>query len=771
MSDTTSAAGESRQLVRSLSASYSSQQGSTVIEGQEKEQRPEMGQDKSRVVLVLIGVALVMALAVILALCIVLVYRGLESRTCEDVDPLITPSYALCDSAAVTEGLSGIRRENLKHYHRFFAEKPHPSGSERDGVDIVNYLEASLRESGFDEVKKVPYLLLHPVPDPDHPNSVRLTDDHGAVLLEAKMTEDQTPGIDTDIGPAYLAFSGRGTVEAELIFVNYGTYEDFDKLEEEGISVAGFICLARFGMASQGDKVRICAERGGIGAILFGDPSNMAPKGEDFVFPQSQYVGGSAMERGSLDFSQDSETPGYASIPEDMRVIGTSTSGLSKIPAQVIGYDDARVLLNLLGGKNWTTEGGFNFTYRTGPFASNHTGKKVRLSVNNIVKRLVVHDVIGIIRGKEEPGQFSVTGNHHDAWGFGASDPSSGTAALLETSRTLGDMVRRGWRPRRSIVIAFWAQEEMGNAGSREWVEENIHLLMHSAVGYVNIDSCASGELSLVRPIISLFCEFHKSASAVANFSSFSLNYETFKSLELLGAHSPTIHIALPGRAQDNVAFNIFAGIPSVDISFKPNPDVDGVSKAPSYHTAYDTLELYQKFVDQDYAMMERCSQLVGALTLSLAEAELLPYNMVDLGQALQDGFGDLQPHMKGFGEHNVSIGWLGEEIDLFVQTADSWHKWISDRKSFNLGTLRVVNERMMLVERAFIKPDGLMGNPTVRNLALGDSMEGSNSTVVFAALRLQLYYAARIKHDSSEAALAWVDIARLVNDITLAVR
>ncbi|CAN8009233.1 unnamed protein product, partial [Ixodes pacificus] len=680
-----------------------------------------------------------------------------------DVDPLITPSYTLRDSAAVTEGLSKIRRENLKHYHRFFAEKPHPSGSERDGVDIVNYLEVSLRESGFDEVKKVPYLLLHPLPDPDHPNSVRLTDDHGAVLLEAKMTEDQIPGIDTDIGPAYLAFSARATVEAELIFVNYGTYEDFDKLEEEGISVAGFICLARFGMASRGDKVRICAERGGIGAILFGDPMNMAPMGEDFVFPQSQYVGGSAMERGSLDFSQDSETPGYPSIPEDMRVIGTSTSGLSKIPAQVIGYDDARVLLNLLGGKNWTTEGGFNFTYRTGPFASNHTGKKVRLSVNNIVKRLVVHDVIGIIRGKEEPGQFSVTGNHHDAWGFGASDPSSGTAALLETSRTLGDMVRRGWRPRRSIVIAFWAQEEIGNAGSREWVEENIHLLTHGAVGYVNIDSCASGELSFLMDAPRLLDSLH---SIINNhFLAFTVAQVKVK------RSINTPHIHLPGSAKDNAAFNIFAGIPSVDISFKPNPEVDGVSKAPSYHTAYDTLELYQKFVDQDYAMMERCSQLVGALTLSLAEAEVLPYNMVDLGQALQDGFRDLQPHMKGFEEHNVSIGWLGEEIDLFVQTADSWHKWISDRKSFNLGTLRVVNERMMLVERAFIKPDGLMGNPTVMNLALGDSMEGLYGTVVFSALRLQLYYVSRMKHDSSEAALAWVDIARHVNDITLAVR
>ncbi|CAN8031647.1 unnamed protein product [Ixodes persulcatus] len=528
---------------------------------------------------------------------------------------------------------------------------------------------------------------------------VRLLADNGTVLLEAKMTEDKIPGIDTDIGPAYLAFSARGTVEAELIFVNYGRYEDFDKLDTLGVSVAGFICLARYGMGTRVEKVRICEERGGIGAILFGDPMDMAPKGENFVFPKSQYVGGSAMQRGSLDFSQDSETPGYPSIPEAIRIV--DPPGLPKIPAQVIGYDDARVLLKLLEGPDWAVKGGFNFTYRTGPFAPSHKGEKVRLSVNNIIKRLVVHDVIGIIRGSVEPGQFSVTGNHHDAWGFGASDPSSATAALLEASRTLGAMVRRGWRPRRSIVVAFWAQEEVGRAGSREWVEENICLLTHGAVGYVNIDTCADGPLFAAEASPSLRNILYK-ANEVVN-------------LLLSYSHTSFSFIDLPGQASDNVVFNVFAGIPSVDIFFKPDPKVDGVSSAPYYHTAYETLELYQRFVDPDYAIMERCSQLVGALTLSLAEAELLPYNMVDLGQALQEGFGDLQTHMEDFAAHNVSADWLKKEIELFVQTADSWHKWISDQKSFDLGTLRFVNERMMLVERAFIKPDGLMGDPTVR--------------------------------------------------------
>ncbi|CAN8009235.1 unnamed protein product [Ixodes pacificus] len=298
---------------------------SAALEAGETPQSPDMGVDKTRVTLVLMGACLVVALIAILAL-----------------------------SVAVMQ------------------QKPHRSGSERDGVDIVDFLENSLRKSGFDEVKKVPYLLVHPLPDPEHPNSVRLIHDNGTVLLEAKMTEDKIPGIDTDIGPAYLAFSAQGTVEAELIFVNYGRYEDFDKLEKEGVSVAGYICLARYGKGTRGDKVRICEERGGIGAILFGDPMDLAPKGDDFVFPKSQYVGGSAMQRGTLDFTQDAETPGYPSIPEAMRIM--NPPGLPKIPAQVIGYDDARVLLKLLAGQDWAVEGGFNFTYKTGPFSPDHKG-------------------------------------------------------------------------------------------------------------------------------------------------------------------------------------------------------------------------------------------------------------------------------------------------------------------------------------------------------------------------------------------------------------
>ncbi|XP_040061672.3 probable glutamate carboxypeptidase LAMP1 [Ixodes scapularis] len=192
---------------------------------------------------------------------------------------------------------------------------------------------------------------------------------------------------------------------------------------------------------------------------------------------------------------------------------------------------------------------------------------KVRLSVNNIIKRLVVHDVIGVIRGSVEPDQFSVTGNHHDAWGFGASDPSSGTAALLEASRTLGDMVRRGWRPRRSIVVAFWAQEEFGMGGSREWVEENIDLITHGAVGYVNLDICAQGSLFGAAASPSLRNIIYK-ANEVFPVAGNSCGHAT-NDCQRVDISS---YIGLSGAGSDNIAFNLFAGVPSVDFYFTPDP-------------------------------------------------------------------------------------------------------------------------------------------------------------------------------------------------------
>ncbi|CAN8031650.1 unnamed protein product [Ixodes persulcatus] len=306
---------------------------SPVLEAGETPQSSDKGMDKTRVTLVLMGACLVVALIAILALSVAIMQRDFP----------------------------------------FPKSKPHRSGSERDGVDIVDFLENSLRKSGFDEVKKVPYLLVHPQPDPEHPNSVRLIHDNGTVLLEAKMTEDRIPGIDTDIGPAYLAFSAQGTVEAELIFVNYGRYEDFDKLEKEGISVAGYICLARYGKGTRGDKVRQAFRHSTSGCTLRVRFSAGTSRVHALAAPRKSGVRQNATPLASLRRGAGADDEGSsATMSEAMRIM--NPPGLPKIPAQVIGYDDARVLLKQLGGQDWAVEGGFNFTYKTGPFSPKHTG-------------------------------------------------------------------------------------------------------------------------------------------------------------------------------------------------------------------------------------------------------------------------------------------------------------------------------------------------------------------------------------------------------------
>ena len=84
-------------------------------------------------------------------------------------------------------------------------------------------------------------------------------------------------------------------------------------------------------------------------------------------------------------------------------------------------------------------------------------------------------------------------GNHRDAWVHGAVDPSSGTAATLETCRALGEAVKAGWKPRRTILYASWDAEEYGLVGSTEWAEEHADEIGEKAVLMLNVDSAVGG--------------------------------------------------------------------------------------------------------------------------------------------------------------------------------------------------------------------------------------------------------------------------------------
>ena len=71
----------------------------------------------------------------------------------------------------------------------------------------------------------------------------------------------------------------------------------------------------------------------------------------------------------------------------------------------------------------------------------------------------------------------------------------SGTAATLEMCRALGSAVKRGWKPRRTLVYASWDGEEYGLVGSTEWADDHAREIDEKAVLMLNVDSAVAGRV------------------------------------------------------------------------------------------------------------------------------------------------------------------------------------------------------------------------------------------------------------------------------------
>lgn len=651
--------------------------------------------------------------------------------------------------------LAGTKVDAIKEHMRFLASKPHLSGTQRNEKDVVDYVASVFQKSGLDQVVKIPYSITHTYATDGKPNSVKLLEKDGKVVHEASLH----PKKDKNVVSGYLAFSPSGSIKADLVFVNYGRHQDMEKLKEMDVEVKGHICLARYGGAHPVTKAINCKRRGGVGLLVFADPQDVAPDGASTVYPAGVYVDGSALRRGALYHYGDPQTPAYPSVLKALR--GNDTVGLPTIPALVIGYDDAAILMESLGGKDTDWKGSLNATYKTGPLVPE--GRQVEITVNNKETPKEVYNVIGIIKGKQEQDRFSIAGSHHDSWGYGAQEPSSATAALLELSRVLGTMKKGGWRPRRTIVLASWAAGEMAFAGSSEWVEENLVLLHSGAVGYVNVDSCASGPRFSASASPILRNIIYKAAEQVKSGKKTILE----KWQEDEGKKPPNVPLA--HAVSDNAPFNFYAGIPSVDFTFRPNENLTS-GWFPSYHTAFDTLEMFEKLVDPQYELTLACSQMYGALTLELAEDVVLPYKVTDLAQELRAGFIQLRPIVGDLKQNNITLDWLDKEITQFEKAAKTFQAKI-DRGDFKSpSAIRMLNERLVLVERAFIKRDGLLKNQNVRNLAFGPDPENAYEGKAFPFL-LEHVFSAKTKESAEEVAKEWQQARMDLDTLTLAVR
>ena len=377
---------------------------------------------------------------------------------------------------------------------KLLAAEPNHVGSRHDRTN-AEWIAAQLKSWGWD-ARIETFEVLYPTPLSE---TLELVGGAGAPF-KATLTEPPIPGDPAtetkDALPAYVAFQGDGDVTAALVYVNYGMPADYDALERMGVSVKGKIAIARYGGGWRGLKPKLAQDHGAVGAIIYSDPRDDGYAADD-VYPKGAARPPRGFQRGSVAdmpiYPGDPLTPGVGSTKDARRLDRKDAQTILKIPTLPISYADAQVLLGSLDGPvapaGW--RGSLPITYHVGP-----GGGQVHLAVKSDWSLKTIYDVVGTLKGKEQPDAWIIRGNHHDGWVMGASDPLSGQIAQLAEAKALGALLKSGWRPKRTIVYTSWDAEEPMLLGSTEWAETHAAELKAKGVVYINSDGNGRGFLA-----------------------------------------------------------------------------------------------------------------------------------------------------------------------------------------------------------------------------------------------------------------------------------
>jgi len=383
--------------------------------------------------------------------------------------------------------------ENLREYMKHLSAEPHHVGSAYDKQN-AEYIRDKFKSWGID-AKLEEFEVLFPTPTE---RVLEMTEPtrYRAVLKEPVLSEDPDSG-DANQLPTYNAYSIDGDVTGQLVYANYGVPADYDELAKLGVDVKGKIVITRYGGSWRGIKPKVAAEHGAVGCLIYSDPKDDGYYQGD-VFPKGPYRPEQGVQRGSvMDMPihpGDPLTPGWGAVKGAKRLRREEAEVITKIPVLPISYGDALPMLREMTGpvapESW--RGALPITYHVG---SGPARVHLKVSFDWSIKTL--YDVVARIEGSTYPDEWVIFGNHHDGWVNGADDPTSGQVALMETGRSLGELLKQGWRPKRTLILCAWDGEEEGLLGSTEWVETHADELKQKAVAYLNSDSTSKGRLNV----------------------------------------------------------------------------------------------------------------------------------------------------------------------------------------------------------------------------------------------------------------------------------
>ena len=609
-----------------------------------------------------------------------------------------------------------IDNNSFKKHLKKLTERPHVVGSEAN-EEVIRYIGEVMKKAGL-KVTNYPYDVYLPK-NPGTSLIEIVTPNRDVLNQKEDIIENDPYTKDPELWKGWNAFSGSGDVTAEVVYANYGRKEDFETLKSLGIDVNGKIVIARYGGNFRGYKAKFAEANGASGLIIYTDPQDSGfTKG--LVYPNGPYYNSSTIQRGSLlttDFTGDPLTPFEPALPldgkEKIERIDPKNAQLHTIPVSPIGYGEAEKILSQMNGdpvpQSW--QGGLPFTYRL----QGGSSLTVRLKVDQKIDFVRATNVIGMLKGTDAPDEWIILGCHLDSWGFGATDPSSGTAMLLSLSQTLGKLKDEGYSPKRSILIGHWDAEEHGVIGSTEWVEQMREELNAKGVIYMNFDGAVSGKgfgASSAPTLKKLLVE----ASKDVKYPYTDQSLYDFWNKE--NKNEPPIGNL--GGGSDHIAFYMHVGVPSLS---------GGAGGPNVYHSNYDSFRFYERFVDPEFQMGPMVEHIAGIMALRMANGDIIPYNLNRYASDLEIHFTNAENKINLYNDEFNGFTLSKEAIKSLEQTSDVLTQEI--RKYLNTGSfskknLSNINQQLIDLEKSFISDKGMYFGSWYRSIyASSDPFSG----------------------------------------------
>ncbi|XP_023751417.1 probable glutamate carboxypeptidase AMP1 [Lactuca sativa] len=637
----------------------------------------------------------------ILTLCIISLYT-LHYHNQQTPPP--SPSTTARHPPLISTFLNSASNYTISNYLRHLTLHPHLAGTSPSSA-AADYVKTNFESLHLQtHVTNYSVLLSYHL----H-SSLTAHFSNSSTAVPLPLTE---PGLGSDSGVVkpYHAYSPSGSAYGKAVYVHHGREEDYRALASAGVDVKGCVAVAKRGGGMSRNAVVVkAAEKGVVAVVMYTENNDRA---------RTYYGGG--VERGTvLDGVGDPLTPGWgARINGDVERLGMEDDEVLKrfptVASMPISGETAELILGSLEGArvpHWWRDGDLfgNFN-RVGPGPT-----FLNFTYQGENKVATIQNVFAVIKGSEEADRFVVLGNHRDAWTYGAVDPNSGTAALIDIARRYSLMMRLGWNPQRTIVLCSWDAEEFGMIGSTEWVEQNLVNLGSKAVAYINVDCAVQGPgffAAATPQLDDILVEVTKKVTDPDSLDS--TLFEKWRT----STDGPLIQ-RLSDVFSDFAPFLHHAGVPSIDLYYGKD--------FPVYHTAFDSYEWMVKYGDPFFHRHVAVAGVWGLLGIHLADDPILPFNYLSYATQLQNYTHSLSKLLEGDVSLHPITSAIQELEDAAKQVEEEMKKLREEESEGHVIVLRrrMLNDRLMLAERGFLDTEGIRGRQWFKHLVYGPASEG----------------------------------------------